>query len=132
MKVLFQEISTRFPEIRRKIFQGDEELPYVLMNHLADWVNRLPEDAITDELIARVVSFTKWCEQHPSGKDADDDLLTILSVGFYEKLFSSDRIRRLLPKLISKTDIAQNADYLRTWVGADNYEKALKEYKGNK
>jgi hypothetical protein len=63
-----------------------------------------------------------------SGKDAGDDIYTILVVGFYENLFEAQSTRALLPRLMPLKDLTQNADYLRQWVGAENYEKALKEY----
>lgn len=128
MKILYDEISRRFPEICGDISEGNEGLPYVVMGCVADWIKRLPKESLTPELINRLVSFTKWCEEQPRGIDAADDLLTILTVSFYEKLFDSDRTRPLLPRFISRENFVTGADYLRTWVGAENYDKAFKHY----
>lgn len=129
MKMLYDEVTRRFPEIHEKIFKGDEELPYVLVGHLADWLKVLPQNSITPQLVARLVSFTKWCEEQPRGQDASDDLHTILTVGFYEDLFDSDSTRALVARLISRDDFIANSDYLRFWVGTANYDATRKYYK---
>ena len=61
---------------------GDEESPYLLMNHLADWLKQMPANERTPALLYRVADFARWCEQQPSVIDAGDDVLTILVVGF--------------------------------------------------
>jgi hypothetical protein len=50
--------------------------------------------------------------------------MTIWTVGFLENLFESDTTRSLLPKLMSREHFVAGAVYFRTWVGAENYEKA--------
>ena len=129
MKLLYDEITRRFPEIRDHLSEGDEELPYVVMGYLADWLKELPEHAITSEVVSILVTFTEWCGQHPRGKDAGDDLPTILAVSFYEELFDSETTRTLIPRFIPREQFVAGADYLRTWVGPENYEKAGKYYK---
>jgi hypothetical protein len=129
MKMLYDEITRRFPELRDKFWDGDDELPYVVMGRLADWLKKLPEGAISPEIVSRLVSFAEWCEEQPEGKDAGDDLPTILTVGFYEKLFDSETTRALVPRFIAREQFVAGADYLRSWVGAENYEKAGKYYK---
>jgi hypothetical protein len=124
------ELSQRFPEIRDRI-QDDAGLPYLLMGKLAGWIAEISPQELTQELVSRVVMFTKWCEEQPRSGDATDDLFTILVVAFYEKLFDSDTTRSLLPKLIRREDMVANADYLKSWVGEENYNKALKQYGSN-
>lgn len=128
MKILYTEITERFPEIRSRLSEGDEESPYSLVIYLAEWLKDLG-DNVTPAIAERVVAFTHWCKDQPEGKDASDDLHTILVVGFYEHLFDSASTRRLLPRLIPREDMIGNAEYLRCWVGADDYERALAEYK---
>lgn len=124
MRRLHEEITVRFPEVRSAIFRGDEELPYVLIGHVAHWLTDLPKEAATPEVISRVQAFAKWCEEQPSGETAADDIYTIFIVGFYEKLFESDSGRAYLPKLASQKDLTRNAAYLKKWVGEANYGKA--------
>jgi len=128
MEKLYHEICVRFPEVRARIFHGDEALPYLMMGHVADWLKNLPAAAFTPELLDRVRAFTDWCEDQPRGDTADDDLLTMLMVGFYEKLFEAEHLRALLPKLLSQETLTQNAEYFRTWLGEENYAIALKHF----
>lgn len=131
MTALYNEICERFPEVRSQIYDGDEELPYMLMRHLANWLKELPAKELTPSVTNRVVAFNHWCERQPRGEQATDDLFTILVVGFYEPLFESASTRALLPKLVPPEDIAANAEYLRTWVGEENYNEARKQYRPN-
>lgn len=128
MTKLYDEIALKFPEVRSRFNEGDEELPYVVMGHLADWLKDSPKEAITPEVVDRLVSFARWCEEQPSGKDASDDLFTILTVTFYEALFDSETTRALVPRFISHEQFLTGADYLRSWVGVENYEMTAKYY----
>jgi hypothetical protein len=128
MRILYDEVLRRFPEIRNRLSEGDQELPYLLVGYLADWLKETPSDEITPALVKRVVEFTRWCEGQPSGRDAGDDIPTIMVVGFYEKLFEHESTRLLIPHLMPREHVTRNADYLRQWVGDENYEKALRQY----
>jgi hypothetical protein len=126
--MLYDEMAQRFPEIRDRLSDGDEELPYVVMGYLADWLKELPKEDITPQLVDRLVSFARWCEWQPRGKDAGDDLFTILTVSFYEALFDTEMTRAIVPRFISHEQFVTGADYLRAWVGAENYEMTSKYY----
>jgi hypothetical protein len=128
MKALFDEISRRFPEVRSRLSDGDEELPYLAMGSVVDWLRSLSPSQITPDIMQRVTEFRGWCEQQPRGETAGDDVYTVLVVAFYEKLFAKDVTRRLIPRLIPKDDLIQNAEYLKTWVGSENYQLALEQY----
>ena len=110
------------------IHEVDDESAYLFMGYLAEWLcDARPED-VTPQILARVQEFALWCEEQPSGATAGDDALTILVVAFYEKLFSREHTRAILPRLIPKADFERNADYLKTWVGEENYSKASHYY----
>jgi len=127
MQTLYDEIARQFPEIRDRI-EFDAELPYELMRHLADWLGERSRQEFTQELINRVVAFARWCEEQPRTEDAATDLSTIVVVGLYEKLFGYDNTRFLLPKLISKKQMREGADYMKAHVGEDDYNKALRYF----
>jgi len=124
---VYNEILQRFPEISGKI-RDYADLPYVLMGCIADWLKKLRPEELTPELIGRISAFAKWCEEQPEGKTASSDIYTIYIVGFFENLFDSDTSRVLLPKLFSKEDFVRNEKYLKTWIGEEDYNKALKQY----
>jgi hypothetical protein len=125
MKALYEEVVRRFPEVLQDDY---EDLPYSLMGSLVDWLTTLSPSELTPEVIQRVVVFTKWCEELPRGETAADDPYTVLVVGFYEPLFGSEATRCLIPRLISKDDLIRNAEYLKTWVGVENYQHVLEKY----
>lgn len=130
MKVLYTEMLRRFPELESMVSEGDDELPYMMMNYLADWLGR-PGVASEPANIKRVVAFVSWCETQPPGKNAGDDLRTILVVGLIEHLLESSTARTLVPHLVSREIFTSNADYFRHWVGPENYEQALRRYDQN-
>ena len=125
MKAFYEEVIRRFPEV---IQDENEDFPYSVMGSLVDWLGSLGPSELTPEVVRRVVEFTKWCEEQPRGETAADDLYTVLVVGFYEGLFRTEETRSLIPRLIPKDDFISNAEYLKTWVGAENYQLALEKY----
>src|SRR5437762_12316855 len=100
------EMSQRFPELVPQIAEH-HDLPYIIMSDLARWLETVPEGAVPAAL-QRVRSFVTWCEQQARGEDARDDLLTILVVGFFEKLFESDAIRRFVPVFLTRDDLERD------------------------
>jgi len=127
MQKLFDEIFNRFPEIRDRLADEDPSLPFLVIRHLVDWLGELHPSQLTPDLNRRLVDFADWCEQE-RGPTAETDPYTIWVVGFFENLFDSASTRRLIPKLKPKEELVANAEYLRCWVGAENYELALREY----
>ncbi len=126
-EIVYKEILQRFPEISGKI-SDYHDLPYVLMGCIADWIKKMRSEELTPELVGRISAFAKWCEEQPRGKTASSDIYTIFIVGFYEDLFDSDTTRVLLPKLFPKDVFVKNEKYLKTWVGEEDYNEALKKY----
>jgi hypothetical protein len=126
MQRLETEMSQRFPELAPEIAKH-QDLPYLIMSDLARWLERVDESAIPAAL-ERVRSFVTWCKQQPRGQQAGADLLTILVVGFFEKLFESDAIRRFVPVFLTRDDLERDPAYWKTWVGEENYAKAMEQF----
>ena len=126
----YREVLRRFPEIEPYLIEGDEEMPYVCFNYIAWWIESLPRAEITSDLIARISSFGDWCHAQPEGKDASDDLPTILTVGLHESLGASDSGRMALSKIWPEDYVRESEGYLRQWLGTGDYEKLLAEYRG--
>jgi hypothetical protein len=127
MEQLYDELSRGFPELQERL-EIDRDLPYCLMNTLAHWLAERSPQEFTPDVINRIVAFSRWCEEQPRGKDARTDLATIFTVGLLEKLFEHENTRFLLPKLITKAQMREGADYMKAHVGVDNYEKALRYF----
>lgn len=127
MKKLYDEISMRFPEVN--VDEGDIDLSYLLMREIVFWLQSKKTDCEDPNIIKRVIDFKKWCETQSRGKSADDDISTIFTVAFYEKLFENKKTQCLIPHLTSRKEIIQNRKYLIGWIGKDNYEEVLKKIK---
>jgi hypothetical protein len=117
-----------FPEVRELSSEGDEDLPYVLMGNLVDFLERQASPELPEGIIKRVLKFRAWCHAQPRAQEAGDDVLTIFVVGLLEKLIESEKLRVLVPQLISKADLVESKDYLVTWVGPENYDRAVSLY----
>jgi hypothetical protein len=131
MKILFDEIRTRFPEFIEEVemyVEVEYDAPYLAMGYLADWLDSKGENGFDPTIVQRLVDFAKWCESQPRGKDASDDIYTILYVAMYEALFLRQHTKCLIPRLMSKKDLEENKQYLVSWVGQDNYDKALEQF----
>jgi hypothetical protein len=133
MNNLYEEIIRRFPEIRTyvsdgdEVYSGDESRPYTMMGYIARWLKDMGPNPVPIKAANRVKDFVDWCKQQTPGKTAADDIQTILVVSLFEDLFDANHTRALLPKLITRDEFIQNADYLKSWVGEENY-KATARY----
>jgi hypothetical protein len=57
MKVLYVEITRRFPGVQSLVHEGDEELPYLVIGLIADWLRSLSPAQITLRL-----SYSFWSD----------------------------------------------------------------------
>jgi len=128
MKALCDEVVRRFPEVQSRLTDGDEDVPYIVMGSVVDWLKETGTSGFPPEIVQRVIEFTEWCEAQPRGGTAGDDVYTILVVSFYEGLFRSDVTRCLLPRIVPKDELLNNAEYLKHWVGDENFRLALEKY----
>jgi hypothetical protein len=117
-----------FPEVKGLSSKGDEQLPYVLMANFVEFLEKQADPALPPETLRRVVEFNLWCQSQPRGEDAGSDVLTILVVGLLEKALASDKLHYLVPTLISKVDLVNSRNYLVSWIGEENYGRALALY----
>jgi hypothetical protein len=122
------EVLRLFPEVSKVSSEGDQELSYVFISNLVDYLEAQADPTLSSELIQRVQEFAEWAKRQPRGKDAKNDVLTVFTVGFIEKLFESERLYRLIPKLLSKGELTNSKPYLVQWVGNENFDRALALY----
>jgi hypothetical protein len=125
----FQEVLRRFPEIEQHLSDGDEDSPYLYFSYIAWWIESLSILEVSDDIVQRVSSFGEWCCAQPEGKDASDDLATILMVGLYESLGSSAGGRKILSRIWEEEYVLNSEEYLKQWLGDEDYQKLLTEYK---
>src|SRR4051812_32507278 len=128
MLAVYEEIKRRFPELDNDITRENGDLPYVQMTYIVEWLQSIPREAHTATLVERLRSFRAWCEDQPRTDSAEDDIYTIFIIGFWEHMFASDSTRALIPKLMPREEVTAAGDYLKSWVGEENYQMALDEY----
>src|SRR5687767_14347682 len=126
VKHLYDEDLRRFPEVAPYVSEGDEELPYLVVGYIADWLLSVASPAIDPSAVQRVVDFDRWCMDQPRGATAADDIMTIQIVGFREELFKHDELLPLVPQLMTHEEPLMNGKYLTQWVGADRLQAALR------
>ncbi|MEZ0297150.1 MAG: hypothetical protein ACAI35_11905 [Candidatus Methylacidiphilales bacterium] len=128
MKALYDEVISRFPEADAYLSEDNRELPYLVMGAIPCWLATLKPAGIDKPLIKRLQDFRTWCLAQPRTEEAGTDVLTIYTVSFFEDLFEHETTRLFIPYLVEKEDLIQGADYLKTWVGEDNYKLALASF----
>jgi hypothetical protein len=97
-----KEAFERFPEFRG--FLQSEKSAYLFLGEMAEWLYQayLQKD---EDLISRIYGYAKWCQDAPRGTDASDDLLTIVTVSFFEHLPRHAEVRRDIGRWLSKKDV---------------------------
>jgi hypothetical protein len=130
MKRLYDEVLSRFPEVAAYVSDGDEDLPYLVVGYVAEWLRSIAKPKLNRRVAQRVVDFDRWCMEQPRGESAADDVMTIEVVALREKLFEDDALLPLVPMLMSRDELEQSRHYLSTWVGSDRFEAALRMYDG--
>jgi hypothetical protein len=97
-----KEAFDKLPELR-KLLQTEKSA----YSFLSELVDRLRE-AYTkrdENLIRRIYDYAKWCLDAPRGKDASDDLPTIVTVSFFERLPKYAEVRRDVGRWLPKRDV---------------------------
>ncbi len=100
MRELADQILTRFPEIKGAVFEGDEELPYMMMRHVADWVTATAPKEFDQKLADRLVGFGRWCAEQPRTDSAENDIFTICAQSLLKPLSEEERTRLLIIRLL--------------------------------
>src|SRR5688500_17403690 len=124
-RAIYDKILEIFPEAKPFLDVDEQDLAYLTMKNLTDYLETIPDYYEEPNTVGRVVKFAEWCWEYPRGADASDDVLSIFTVGFVEKLFESPRLVRLVPHLLTREDLIVGRDYWITWVGASSYAQAL-------
>jgi len=128
MKLLYEEIARRFPEAIKVLGEDKEDMPYLVMTSIVEWLRTISPADQSATLIQRLINFQDWCDHQPRTDSAEDDVYTIYTVSFFEDLFKHEVTRNLIPHLAEKDDLLHSKDYLISWVGEENYEDVLRRY----
>jgi len=124
--VFIKELVGRFPEILPSMSEGDEELPYIVTFYLIEWLRSEFKAGPKPKITERLVSFSNWVKSDP--KVGSEDITTPFVVGIVEELFEHPELTCLVPRIMTKPELLENEQYLKSWVGEANYQRALNMY----
>ena len=117
-----------FPELKNRLDESNWDLPYLVAGELASWYDEQASNDLPNAK-KRIDDLYRFVSEKPRGKTASDDLITILQVGFFEKLFDLPNRNITIPTMTDKKYLIDSKDYLIQWIGKDAYYSILSTYK---
>ena len=127
MEKLHSELVKRFPEMEEDLFNYKNSA-YCMMEELVSWLEEFHHKPAERHIKIRVINFCKWCEKQSRNEDAEKDLCTILTVGFYETLLRRSKLKSWIPIIFKKQQLLDNKEYFQTWVGENAFNLAIEEF----
>jgi hypothetical protein len=109
------------PELTEAITEADT--PYSLWFELWDAFKAAYNEPRNSSLIARIYEYADWCETQPRGETADDDLLTCVSVCFFEEIPTCEPARDDMPNWFTEEDFKDMRDVFRYHFSDAEFEK---------
>ena len=121
-----QKAEQMFPELQSSLEIADT--PYLLWYEL----QRIFEQAYDQEnasIIGRIYEYAKWCGQQPRGKTAEDDLLTCVTVSFYEHIPQHPKALEDMPRWFTQQEVETMKEVFSYYVGPDGFDRILAQFK---
>jgi hypothetical protein len=117
-----KEAFDRLPECRKQL--QEEKSPYGFFQELSEalYQAHLRQD---EELLRRIYRYAQWCLQAPRGKDASDDLATIVTVSFFEHLPTHREVRKAVGRFLPKAFIEGMRDVFLYHGTEEKYQEIL-------
>ena len=103
MELWREKAAELFPELEKEV--GEAENPYLLWFELRAIFEYAYGPPWNESLIKRVYEYAYWCESQPRGQTAEDDLLTVVAVCFYEHLPEHPAARADMPRWFTRDEI---------------------------
>lgn len=97
-----KEAFDRLPEFRGRL--QEEKIASLFLGEMADQLHNAYLQK-NEDLIRRIYDYAKWCLAAPGGKDASDDLPTIVTVSFFEHLPRHEEVRRDIGRWFPQKEI---------------------------
>jgi hypothetical protein len=123
------EALKRFPELAQEVREA--ETPYALWIDL--WCHFTEAyDSDASDLIARIYTYARWCCEQPRGKTSADDLLTCVSVCFFEHIPTHPKALKDMPKWWTPEDVKTMKQIFSYLGGEAGYAEVLAQYERHK
>jgi hypothetical protein len=122
MSLWRKEAFDRLPECRSQLQQ--EKSPYLFFHELGVvlYQAHLRNDK---DLIRRIYGYAQWCLEAPRGLGAADDLLTIVTVSFFEHLPTHREIRKEVGRWLPKSVIEEMHEVFLHHGTEEQYQEML-------
>lgn len=78
--------------------------------------------------LAEIYSYARWCCEQPRGKTARDDLLSIVSVSFYEAIPTHPKALQDMPNWWTLDEVRQMRQIFSHFVGDEGYAQVLSQF----
>jgi len=120
------EAHRRFGD-RKDIFKY-VDTPYSLWYNLFDVFEKAYASSYNDLDIKNIYEYADWCCRQPRGTTADDDLLTVVAVCFYEHIPENPEAVKDMPRWLKFEEVTQMKEILSYHVGDEGYRKIVNSF----
>lgn len=112
---------------REDVF-GYVDSPYSLWSNLSDVFKKAYRYPYNEADIRNIYEYADWSCRQPRGDTAEDDLLTVVAVSFYEHIPQVPEAMKDLPRWFKFDEIMQMRDILSYHVGPEGFQKVVESF----
>ena len=102
--------------------------PYDIWSNLVTIFRDAYEYPFNEADIRAIYEYAEWCGKQPRGKTADDDLLTIVAVAFYEYIPEIPGAVKDLPRWFKASEIIEMREIFSYREGDVGYQQMLASF----
>ena len=121
-----REAHRRFGN-RSEVFRFVDS-PFSLWANLRDLFRASYAPPRAEADIRAIYEYADWSYRQPRGKSAEDDLLTVVAVAFYEHLPEVEAAVRDLPRWLTLDEVVGMRDILSHHAGEEGFRRILEAY----
>jgi len=104
------------------------DTPYDIWSNLVCVIRAAYNTPYNEGDIRSVYKYAEWCCKQPRSNDADEDLLTIVAVSFYEYLPEIPAAVKDIPRWFKASNIIEMREIFSYRLGDDGYQKILSSF----
>ena len=119
------EALKRFNELASIVREAEN--PYALWIDLWCHFTEAYDSGSTD-LVGRIYQYARWCCDQPRGKTSADDLLTCVSVCFFEHIPTHPKALKDMPTWWTRDDVKTMRQIFSYLGGEAQYAEVLAQY----
>ena len=120
------EANRRFPD-REEVFAYVDK-PFDIWVNLRDLFEKAYTYPYNEADIRAIYEYAEWSCKQPQGDSAENDLLTVVAVGFYEYIPELPAAIKDLPRWFKLDEILAMKEVLSYRVGTDGFHQLIKAF----